>query len=209
MDRAAARNLLSSYLERPATALLGSAGLSPNAVTLLGLLVAGAGAYLLAAGYLAAGGVVVLLSGSMDLLDGALARATGRVTRFGALLDSVVDRVSEGAILLGLQVFFLDQSTSSTSTWGSVLVFVALAGSIMVSYIRARAEGLGVECTTGVMTRPERVATLGIGLITGQWWLPAVLVALGAIAVLTTVTSVQRMVHVRRALACRQADKRR
>ena len=209
MDRAAARNLLSSYLERPATALLSRAGLSPNAVTLLGLLVAGAGAYLLAAGYLAAGGVVVLISGSMDLLDGALARATGRVTRFGALLDSVVDRVSEGAILLGLLVFFLDQSTSSTSTWGSVLVFVALAGSIMVSYIRARAEGLGVECTTGVMTRPERVATLGIGLITGQWWLPAVLVALGAIAVLTTATSVQRMVHVRRALASRQADKRR
>jgi CDP-diacylglycerol--glycerol-3-phosphate 3-phosphatidyltransferase len=195
---------VSTYLQEPAAALLTRLGVSPNAITLSGLLVAGAGAYLLSAGQLALGGAVLLASGVFDLLDGAVARATGRVTRFGALLDSVVDRVSEAAILLGLLVFYLGRPPSFDSDLGASLVFVALAGSVMVSYIRARAEGLGVECKLGVMTRPERVVTLGVGLVVGQWWLPAVSVALGAIAALTIVTSVQRVTHVRRVLGQRE-----
>ena len=196
MNRADARRVLSSYLEQPVAGALAKMGLTPNIVTLLGLAVAGASAYLISIGSLWAGGIVLLASGVFDLFDGALARFTGRTSKFGALLDSVVDRVSEAVILLGLLVFYIQLS----STEGLVLVYLALAGSIMVSYLRARAEGLGIECTVGVMTRPERVVTLGIGLIAGHWWPTVVLIVLGVIAGLTFLTTVQRLIHAWRSL---------
>ena len=196
MNRVAARRALSSYVEAPVAALLARLGFSPNAVTLAGLLVAGGAAYLLSVGQLWAGGIVLLASGVFDLFDGALARATGRESKFGALLDSVTDRVSEVVVLLGLLVFYL----SRDSTEGVVLVYVALAGSIMVSYLRARSEGLGIECKVGIMTRPERVAALGVGVIVGYWWITAVLIVLGTIAALTILTSVQRLFHASRNL---------
>ena len=197
MDRTTARKLLSSHFETPVARVLARLGLSPNGITLLGLVVAGISAYLLSQGHLALGGAVLLASGVFDLLDGAVARYTGKVTTFGALLDSVVDRVSEAAVLLGLLVYYVDRS----STLEASLVYLALSGSTMVSYVRARAEGLGVECNVGIMQRPERVAFLGIGLVAGQWWTPAVSVALAVIFFLSTVTIVQRVLHVRQALA--------
>jgi CDP-diacylglycerol--glycerol-3-phosphate 3-phosphatidyltransferase len=172
-------------------------GLSPNAVTLLGLLGAGASAILLGSGLLAAGGAVLLLTSVFDLFDGALARATGRASKFGALLDSTVDRASEAVVLLGLLVHFLGEASEP----GAILVYIALAGSVLVSYVRARAGSLGIDCRVGVFTRPERVVALGTGLVIGQWWAPAVLVVLTAIGALTTVTTVQRVLHVRRELA--------
>ena len=196
MNRADARRVLSSYLEQPVAGALAKMGLTPNIVTLLGLAVAGASAYLISIGNLWAGGIVLLASGVFDLFDGALARLTGRTSKFGALLDSVVDRVSEAVILLGLLVFYIQLS----STEGLVLVYLALVGSIMVSYLRARAEGLGIECNVGVMTRPERVVTLGVGLIIGQWWPTVVLIVLGVIAGLTFLTTVQRLIHAWRLL---------
>ena len=196
MNRADARRVLSSYLEQPVAGALAKMGLTPNIVTLLGLAVAGASAYLISIGNLWAGGIILLASGVFDLFDGALARLTGRTSKFGALLDSVVDRVSEAVILLGLLVFYIQLS----STEGLVLVYLALAGSIMVSYLRARAEGLGIECNVGVMTRPERVVTLGVGLIAGQWWPTVVLIVLGVIAGLTILTTVQRLIHAWRSL---------
>ena len=142
MNRATARRVLTSYLEQPVTGLLARLGVSPNGLTLLGLVVAGASAYLLSVGLLWAGGIVLLASGVFDLFDGALARATGRASRFGALLDSVVDRVSEMVVLLGLLILYIQSSSAE----GLVLVYLALAGSVLVSYLRARAEGLGIEC---------------------------------------------------------------
>ena len=206
MNRATTRKLLARYLEDPGTRLLTKLGIAPNALTLSGLVIAGASAYLLSSGYLAAGGAVLLFSAVFDTLDGAVARATGRATHFGALLDSVVDRVSEAVVLFGLLVFFLRPTSSFSSNSGAVLVYVALAGSIMVSYTRARAEGLGIECKVGVMTRTERVASLGVGLIVGQWWPPAIRIALGVIVALSAVTTVQRVLHVRRALADRESS---
>lgn len=197
MDRATARTFLSTHAEAPAARLLAGLGVTPNALTLSGLAVAGAAAYLVAQGYLAAGGAVVLLSGLFDLLDGALARATGRVSRFGALLDSVVDRVSEAVVLLGLLVHYLDEPSRP----GVALVYVALAASIMVSYVRARAEGLGVECKVGLLTRPERVVALGGGLIVGWWWPGTIIVVLALIAALSIITTMQRVLEVRRALS--------
>ena len=191
MNRATARRVLTSYLEQPVTGLLARLGVSPNGLTLLGLVVAGASAYLLSVGLLWAGGIVLLASGVFDLFDGALARATGRASRFGALLDSVVDRVSEMVVLLGLLILYMQ----SPSAEGLVLVYLALAGSVLVSYLRARAEGLGIECRVGIMTRPERVVALGIGLVLGHWWPVAVLVVLAAVAGLAFFTSVQRLFH--------------
>ena len=201
MNRTAGKQLIASYLEAPASRAVRRLGLSPNALTLLGLPVAGGGAYLLSVGQFAAGGAVLLLSGALDMLDGAVARATGRVTRFGAFLDSNVDRVSEAVVLLGLLVYYLQRSSTTEAAVGAVLVYVAIVSSVMVSYTRARAEGLGIECDVGLMTRPERIAVLSIGLIAGQWWRPAVLVALGLVSALAVVTAVHRVLHARRQLA--------
>ena len=169
-------------------------GFSPSGLTVIGVLVACVAAALIARGMLAAGGVVVLVAGVFDMFDGAVARMTNRATKFGALFDSVMDRVSEAVVLLGLLWFYLEDGEQL----GAVLVYVSIVGSTMVSYVRARAEGLGIECKGGLMQRPERVASLGIGIIVGQWWEPAVLIVLGVIAVLTVVTTVQRVVETAR-----------
>ena len=197
MNRTTARRFISSYLEIPVTNFLKAIGFTPNAVTLLGLAAAGASAYLLAMGYLWIGGVVLLVAGVFDLCDGALARAMGRVSNFGALLDSVVDRVSEAVILFGLLVFFIRES----NTVGMMLVYLALVGSIMVSYLRARSEGLGIECNVGIMTRPERVAILGVGVIIGHWWPLTILIILGLVATFTFFTTLQRLFHTWRSLS--------
>ena len=167
-------------------------GFSPNGLTIIGVLIAAIAAALIAGGMLAIGGVVLLLSGVFDTFDGAIARLTDRVTKFGALFDSVMDRFSEAVVLLGLLAFYLDIG----STLGPFLVYMSIVGSIMVSYVRARAEGLGIECKGGLMQRPERVVSLGIGIIIGQWWEPAVLIVLGVIAVLTIFTTGQRIIEV-------------
>ena len=154
--RASIRRVLGVYFERPAAAALAWAGVSPDAVTVVGLLVAFAAAGLVAAGYLLAGGLVLLGSGAFDMLDGALARSTGKAGPFGALLDSTVDRVSEAAILFGVSVYFILEDSPLIV----VLAFLAVTGSFMVSYVRARAEALDVDCEVGVMTRTEGVLSL-------------------------------------------------
>ncbi len=196
MNRTHARRLLSSYVEVPVARLLARVGLTPNAITLLGMGGAVLGGYLASEGLLAAAGAATLAAGALDLFDGSVARVTGRKTRFGALLDSTADRVSEAVLLVGLAVFYAREPT----TLGVFLACAAMAGSMMVSYVRARAGGLRVDCEVGMFTRPERVAAMGTGLIVGQWWNTAVLVVLGATAALTAVTTVQRALHVRREL---------
>lgn len=196
MNRASLRQALNAYIEQPVARALARLGVSPNAVTFAGLVGAGISAYLISEGIFWAGGIVMLLAGILDLFDGALARATGQDSDFGALLDSVIDRVSEIVVLLGLLLFY----TRSGSVEGSVLVYLAVGGSIMVSYLRARSEGLGIDCKVGIMTRPERVAALGFGLIIGQWLPNVVLAVLGAIAALTILTTAQRLFHTWRSL---------
>lgn len=196
MNRASLRQALNAYIEQPVARALARLGVSPNAVTFAGLVGAGISAYLISEGIFWAGGVVMLLAGILDLFDGALARATGQDSDFGALLDSVIDRVSEIVVLLGLLLFY----TRSGSVEGSVLVYLAVGGSIMVSYLRARSEGLGIDCKVGIMTRPERVAALGFGLIIGHWLPNVVLAVLGAIAALTILTTAQRLFHTWRSL---------
>ena len=187
------RNLLSPIVDGIARVLV-KLGFSPSGLTVIGVLIACVAAALIAQGMLAVGGVVMLFAGIFDMFDGAVARMTDRATKFGAFFDSVMDRVSEAIVLLGLLWFYLDDGEQL----GAVLVYVAIVGSTMVSYARARAEGLGIECKGGLMQRPERVASLGVGIIVGQWWEPAVLIVLGVIAALTVVTTVQRVVETAR-----------
>jgi len=193
--RTQARNVLARYVERPTARLLERMGLSPNKVTVIGLLLSGATAYLLSVGQFVGGGLLLILASALDMADGALARLQGRATAAGALLDSAADRISEAVVFLGLLVFYL----SPLSTPEVVLIFLALIGSFMVSYLRARGEGLGVDCKVGVMTRPERVLVLAGGLLIDQ-----VAIALGIIASLSFFTAFHRFWHIQRELSRRE-----
>jgi CDP-diacylglycerol--glycerol-3-phosphate 3-phosphatidyltransferase len=150
-------------------------------------------AYVIATGHLLVGGVLILGSGLFDLLDGALARFNKQTTRFGAVLDSTVDRISEAATLCGLLIWYVSQEGA---TMEIVLVLVVLVGSFLVSYIRARAEGLGWECQVGLFTRAERVIVLAIGLLLGGVSISSVFVALCVLALFVIVTVAQRLVYL-------------
>ncbi len=169
--------------------MLDALGLSPNALTIIGLVLNLVVAGILATGNLRVGGILVLLASLFDGLDGALARHTGRVTKFGAFFDSTLDRYAEAALFTGLVWHF----TTIGARQEAVLAVVALFGSLAVSYTRARAEGLGLSCSVGILTRAERIVVLSVGLAAG---LP--LITLWVLAVLTHVTAIQRMVHVYR-----------
>ncbi len=184
------RHTLARYLTEPATRILAKTRLSPNALTILGFVLSVAIAWILAQGHLFLSGFLVLFSGWFDLIDGALARATGRTTRFGALLDSTLDRLGEAALLFGLLFYYLRQDAFQES----LLLFAVLVGSVMVSYIRARAEGLGLESQVGLFTRPERVVLLALGLILSPLE-PALLIVLWLLAVGTNLTAIQRLFY--------------
>ena len=182
-----ARRALAQPVSDLAGKILARTPLTPNVLTLAGFVFAVATAWVLGTGHFFLGGFLVLLSGAFDILDGALARATGHITKFGGLLDSTLDRFSEAAIFLGLLAFYVDAGSFEES----LLVCAALIGSMMTSYVRARAEGLGLKCEVGIFTRPERVILLAIGLIANQ-----MLVILWIMAVLSNTIAVQRVVHV-------------
>ena len=175
--RAAARRLVrATGLERT----------SPNTLTVIGLMINLASGVLIAAGQLVVGGVVLLLASVFDILDGAVARVTGKVYRYGAFLDSTTDRYAEGFTFMGLLWYFL---FNGRHTVEPMLVIAALTGSLLVSYVRARAQSLGFVCDGGLLARPERVVLIVIGLLVP----PALLPVLWVLAVLTNVTAVQRV----------------
>jgi CDP-diacylglycerol--glycerol-3-phosphate 3-phosphatidyltransferase len=164
-------------------------GLTPNMMTGLGLTLSLAGAYFLSRGEMPLGGLLIVVAGPFDALDGTMARLLGQPTKFGAFVDSVTDRWSEMLIFMGLLLHYLQQGNSLAC----ILVFAATMGSVMVSYTKARAESLGFDCNVGVLTRMERYLVLAPALILN---LP--LVALWIIAVLANVTALQRAIYVRR-----------
>jgi len=181
------RRNLAYRITDPIVGILSKSGITPNALTLISLALNIVTAYVIATGHFLLGGVLVLVSGSFDLLDGALARFTKQTTKFGAILDSTVDRISEAAILCGLLIWYVPQEASLKI----VLIFVVLIGSFLVSYIRARAEGLGWQCQVGLFTRAERVIVLAIGLLINQ-----IFIALCVLAVFVFITVVQRLVYL-------------
>jgi len=163
-------------------------GATPNTLTLLGFFgMAGAG-ILCASGSFFLAGVTVAASCIFDALDGALARVTGATSIFGAFFDSFLDRYAEAAVYAGLLVYYAGAGTP----WGIEAAFAAAIGSLMVSYARARAEGLGIACRAGLFARPERLAVIIAGLVTG-FILPALIL----LAVGTNATAVRRLLAVR------------
>lgn len=164
-------------------------GLTPNMVSVIGFCGNLGAAAVIAFVDLRLGGILMLLASGLDLLDGAVARATNRVTRFGAILDAVLDRLSEAIVLIGLAYYFEDLGDHMLEV---LLIYGALTGSIMVSYVRARAESFGIELREGLFTRPERVVLLAAGLISGL-----VVPALVILAVLANLTALQRLWVVR------------
>ncbi len=176
---------------------LGRLGFTPNALTVIGSALTASVGLLIAQGWFVAAGVCLFLFSVTDTLDGALARATNRVSLFGAFLDSVCDRYAECFVFFGLVWWY--QSTGNSV--GVLLSYVALVSSLMVSYSRARAEGIGLQAAdVGWFQRPERIILLGLGLLGGAFAPVVLLVVLAILAVLTTVTVLQRVVHVWRAL---------
>ena len=167
-------------------------GLTPNQVTVVGMLISfGAGA-LIALGQLLPGGLVLALGGIFDVFDGALARVTGRGSDYGAFVDSTLDRYSEAAVLVGIAVYF---AARPDGRLGVLFTLVALVGSFLVSYARARAQSLGFTCEGGLFARPERVVVTVAGLVLG----PTVLLwVMGLLAILTNVTAAQRIAGVYR-----------
>lgn len=194
-----ARRSLAQRVNKIPAELVAKTRISPNIVTTLGLLVALVTAWVLSTGHFFLGGFLVLGSGAFDMLDGAVARISGRSTRFGAILDSTFDRLSEAALFLGLLAYYANQGSFQEV----VLVGAALVGSMMTSYVRARAEVLGLKCEVGLFTRPERVILLAIGLIFNQ-----MLVILWIIAVLSNLVAWQRLFYVWQQLrkACKEED---
>src|ERR1700730_16667016 len=187
---------------------LAQLGITPNTLTVLGLVLSMITAGVIAQGYLLVGGLLVLFAGIFDMFDGALARARNASSTFGAFLDSTLDRYSESIILFGLFWYALQAPTLHENlwpflheqTWMLSLIYIAVVGSMMVSYAKARAEGLGLECKTGLLARPERVIILAIGLITGT-----VIWAVLLLAIFSNVTAVERMMHIWRATRQMQA----
>ena len=188
------------YVEIPGARGMNAIGLTPNAITLLGFAVCVAGAALTALGWPLYGGIVFLAGGILDLFDGALARLTGRASPFGALLDSVFDRLGEAALFVGLGVYYLlDDGLPPAQLLVSMLaVLLGLVFSQGVSYLRARGEGLGAFTRAGIMTRTERVVILGAGLIAeGLSPVPIMVWVLWLIAGVSCFTLFQRMFTIR------------
>jgi CDP-diacylglycerol--glycerol-3-phosphate 3-phosphatidyltransferase len=174
-------------LTGPVVAVLARFGVTPNMLT-IGQLVGGIGAAaLIAGGELVWGAIALALSASLDAFDGALARSTGQASRFGGVLDSVVDRLFEGAILGGMLFHLLEMGEKTDS----MLVLVGAVGSICVSYVRARAQAEGVELLEGLFTRPVRLALLFVGLVLDQ-----LTAMLWVLAIMTILTTVQRLLIV-------------
>jgi len=173
--------------------LLARARITPNMVSWAGFILTCGAAALIFTGHLFAAGLAVLFAGFFDMLDGALARLTGRITKYGGILDSTLDRFSEAVLLLGVLYVY----AAGNSVWGAVLVGIVIVGSLMVSYIRSRAEAAGLKCEVGILTRPERVIVLALGLLLSRFNY-ALTASMVVIAVFSFITVIQRMTAARR-----------
>jgi CDP-diacylglycerol--glycerol-3-phosphate 3-phosphatidyltransferase len=178
------RKTLSNKITGPLVPALNKIGLTPNIITWLALIINILAAVAAATNYLLASGLLVLFAGLFDILDGALARYANKTTRFGALMDSTFDRFSEAIVLFGLLYVNVGKTME---IW---LIFIVMIFSFLISYIRARSEGLDIENKTGLFTRTERVIILALGLIVNQ-----VLITLVILAIFTFITVIQRLVY--------------
>jgi CDP-diacylglycerol--glycerol-3-phosphate 3-phosphatidyltransferase len=187
---------------RPVVLSLDRIGMTPLAVSVVGLVICLISGLIVARGHLLWGALVFLLGSGFDMLDGGLARLQGKVSRRGAFLDSCFDRLAESALFAGLAWYYMT-SLSEPRPTAVLLILATIVGSLGTSYVRARAEGVGASCYVGWLQRPERVILLGAGMLLGWRILELVLAVL---AVATVATTVQRIVYVARRLPARESD---
>ncbi|MBF0327888.1 MAG: CDP-alcohol phosphatidyltransferase family protein [Nitrospirae bacterium] len=177
---------LGHVLDKPLEPLAKKIRLSPNIITLTGFILnAFAAVAILFDAY--SGGLLILFSGFFDALDGVVARVNNKKTAFGAFLDSTLDRYSDFFLFMAVAWLFYEQKNIA----GSLLSLGGLAGALLTSYVRARAEGLGIQCSVGLMERPERLILLALGCISGF-----IFPVIAALFVLTHLTVIQRIMHV-------------
>lgn len=185
------RKKTQATLTAPLIPILKKLRLSPNVLTFIGIILNLIAAFIIGSGHLFFGGLVFLLAGLFDMLDGVMARFLNKTTKFGALLDSTSDRLTEAAVFLSFIFITSTNIWPYNTTLQLVLIFLAMIGSFLTSYIRARAEGLQIDCNVGLFTRPERVIILALGLLINQvFW------ALSLVIVLSFVTVGQRFFYV-------------
>ena len=191
----AVRKSAQKYVTGPIVAIIARTNLSPDDMTWIGFVILVGGAALIVLGHFLAAGFVVLGASFFDLLDGALARGTNRVTKYGGVLDSSLDRASESLLFGGIVAFNILHSGPQSNAV-ILLSVIAMGTSFLVSYVRARAEGVGLKCEVGLLTRAERIGLIVIGL-----WLSgisyALVVILSIIALLSLITAGQRLAAVR------------
>lgn len=178
------------FLDKPLAPLAKRVPFGPNAITVAGFFVTAAAAASIPT-HPVIGGLLILFGGAFDMLDGMVARAHGKRTKFGAFLDSTLDRYSDSLLLIGVSWYFYREGSIA----GALLTIGGLVGSLMISYARARAEGLGTDCKVGLLERSERVILLAFGCITGLL-MPVIII----IFFLSHFTVLQRIVHVYRQL---------
>ena len=194
----------------PLRKVLTRLGVHPNILSIIGLILSVVAGFFYSLGSFFWAAWIVVLAGTCDALDGELARQTGKNSRFGAFFDSALDRYSDGFMLIGMGWYFAggpvllgsggEASVGNQNPWVVVLIILAMVGSFMVSYTRARAEALGVECKVGLMQRPERITLLVIGSLLGSIpviGLVFVKVTLLILALSTNITAIHRMIHVK------------
>ena len=177
---------LGHFLDAPLGSIAKGIPFSPNSLTVIGFLITVIAAFVIPHN-IRLGGVFILIGGAFDMLDGMVARAKGKTSKFGAFLDSVLDRYSDAFIFLSLS-YYLAANGDHT---GSFVSLGVLVGAFLISYARARAEGLGESCHTGIMERPERIILVIFATLTG-WLVPI----LWAMLILTHFTAIQRILHV-------------
>jgi CDP-diacylglycerol--glycerol-3-phosphate 3-phosphatidyltransferase len=194
--------IMKGYLRfiEPVAALLVKLRINPNTLTTIGTMCTVAGGVAFALGHIRTGGWIIGLTAIFDVLDGTVARRTGQSTVFGAFYDSTLDRVADGAVLGGL-AFFYATSEVYHSVPMLAVTLVGIIGTYLVSYTRARAEGLGIDAKVGVMQRPERVVLLSVpqaffGVVFNGWVLAGVV---GLLALTAWITAIQRILFVRTA----------
>ena len=179
---------------KPVGGFIGRSGVTPNQITLLGVVVQAVGSYLIVVDRLAEAGFVLIAAALLDTVDGAVAKARGLTTKFGAFLDSTMDRLSDALVFLPIAWLYLAEPTAARADqqWVAALALVTLVLSFLVSYARARAEGLGFDCNVGLIERAERLIIMILALVFNDL-LPA---GLALLALASLITLVQRMMHV-------------
>jgi CDP-diacylglycerol---glycerol-3-phosphate 3-phosphatidyltransferase len=179
---------------KPVGGFIGRSGVTPNQITLLGVVVQAVVSYLIVADRLAEAGFVLIAAALLDTVDGAVAKARGLISKFGAFLDSTMDRLSDALVFLPIAWLYLAEPTAARADqqWVAALALVTLVLSFLVSYAKARAEGLGFDCNVGLIERAERLIIMILALVFNDL-LPA---GLALLALASLITLVQRMVHV-------------